>query len=324
MEKVSIIIPVYNVEEYIEQCLNSVLNQTYKELEIIIIDDGSTDLSGKICDQFEKKDSRIKVIHQNNTGAANAKNRGLEEITGEYFTFLDSDDYVETDWIECLIYAIKEFNADVAECDFTKEYVGYSDEVVTTSEICLYSAKRYMQFYIENWTAAIFWNKIFKSTLTANVRFRTEKRCIDDEFYTYKLLTEMQSIVKINKNLYHYRQRYTSAVKSIENKAQITDDALEVLIERYEWIGGKYPDLKKTYINHDIGIMFYFAETFLFTKSTVKRFRKISKYYLLEVLKLQPDIRMLKNAIRLVGISEKKLYSYKELDLKKEKLEYYS
>lgn len=100
LELISVIVPVYNVEKYIRECLDSIVNQTYKNLQIILVDDGSTDNSGKICDEFAKKDSRITVVHQENQGAGVAKNTGLELIEGEYFSIIDSDDYIDLSMYE--------------------------------------------------------------------------------------------------------------------------------------------------------------------------------------------------------------------------------
>ena len=113
---ISIIIPVYRVEKYLEECLNSVINQTYANLEIILIDDGSPDRCGQICDEYAKKDERIEVIHQENQGVSNARNHGIEMAKGKYITFIDSDDYLEQDYIKYLYDEITKFNADISIC----------------------------------------------------------------------------------------------------------------------------------------------------------------------------------------------------------------
>ena len=117
-ELISIIIPIYNVEKYLHCCINSVIRQTYKNLEIILIDDGSPDNCGKICDEYAKKDNRIKVIHKENGGLSSARNAGLDIAKGEYISFVDSDDYVAENFIEKLYKLCKENDADIAECDF--------------------------------------------------------------------------------------------------------------------------------------------------------------------------------------------------------------
>lgn len=121
MNKISIIIPVYQVEKYIRRCLDSILSQTYSNLEIILIDDGSRDMSGKICDEYAIKDSRIKVIHQDNAGVSVARNKGLDICTGDYITFVDSDDFLESFMYEKMMEKVIEYNCDVVMCDCVKD-----------------------------------------------------------------------------------------------------------------------------------------------------------------------------------------------------------
>lgn len=323
MKKVSVIIPVYNVETYLPQCLDSVLAQTYSELEILLVDDGSTDLSGKICDEYRNRDSRICVFHQKNQGAANAKNTGLDYFTGEYVTFLDSDDYVEKDWIETLINVAENLNAKVVECNFKKEFVEYSEEETGCTEpYKIYTSEKYMEQYLEHWTCSLFWNKLFEATLVKDIRFRKERRCIDDEFFTYKLLTKATKIVQINRVLYHYRQRKSSAVTSDKNKYQIADDALEVLLERYYWVGNSYPNLRVKYLQHDVDIMFYFAK-FNFKEDTTKKFKRISWEYVKESIKHWPGIQTMINLVLLLQISKKELLTVKEEQENKNLSEYF-
>ena len=117
---ISVIVPVYNVEKYLVQCINSILNQTIKNLEIILVDDGSLDNSGKICDEFSKKDDRIVAIHKENNGLSSARNAGLEIANGNYIGFVDSDDWLDEHMYEILLKLIKENNSDISCCDFFK------------------------------------------------------------------------------------------------------------------------------------------------------------------------------------------------------------
>lgn len=299
-KKVSIIIPVYNVERYLRECLDSIATQSYPEFEAILVDDGATDTSGMICDEYVKSDPRFKVIHQSNAGSANAKNAGLEQAHGDYITFVDSDDYVEANWLECLVNALECNNADLAECDFKKEFADHAERGNDEAYIPgIYSAEEYLGFYLYNWTCSLFWNKLFKAELTKDIRFRQERRCIDDEFYTYKVISGAVKIVRIEKQLYHYRQRLSSVVSSEKNRLQITDDALEVLIERYEWVSRRFPKLRKIYLQHDVDIMFYFARSCDFCAATQSKFRCISGYYLSQSLYYFPGRITLQNALKL-------------------------
>ena len=282
MKMVSIVVPIYNVERYLPQCLDSITAQTYTDLEIILVDDGSVDGSGTICDRYAQHDSRFLVIHQNNAGAANAKNAGLDRATGDYITFIDSDDYAEQNWIERLVTAAEEFGADVVEYDFDRVYQSHSEVANGYSENCVYTVQEYLGQYLSNWTCSLFWNKLFRRELLSGIRFRKERRCIDDEFFTYKVISGASKILRIPDVLYHYRQRASSAVFSHKNQIQITDDALEILIERYQWICRRFPSLRKVYLAHDVEIMLYFAREFVFTPETVGKFRKTAGFYLWE------------------------------------------
>lgn len=324
MPKVSIIIPIYNVERYLPECLDSILAQTEQNWEAILVDDGATDSSGAICNDYAANDNRFRVIHKENGGAASAKNAGLDAAEGEYVTFIDSDDWVEPDWLEKMLSAFDSAGVDIAECDFTKEYLTHTeqgnDSVRTTG---VFSSQEYLGLYIKNWTCSLFWNKLFKRSLTESIRFRKERRCIDDEFYTYKVIANAKKIVRIEDALYHYRQRASSAVMSPKNRLQITDDALEVLIERYQWISLRFPELRKTYIQHDVEIMFYFARSFDFCDATRLKFRKTAAYYLRQSLLYCPGLLTLRYAVRLCLLNRKKLPAQRATEINKDLSGYY-
>ena len=119
---ISVIIPIYNVETFLPSCIESVINQTYENLEIILIDDGSTDKSGKICDKYSENDSRITVIHKDNEGVAEARNTGIENMSGEYFCFVDGDDYVDNEYISEMYSLTKEYDADISMCSYVYKW----------------------------------------------------------------------------------------------------------------------------------------------------------------------------------------------------------
>ncbi len=279
--KVSIVIPVYNVEKYLPECLDSVLKQSYVNWEAILVDDGSTDGSGKICDDYSAGDPRFRVIHQVNAGAANAKNTGLDHVTGACVAFLDSDDWVEPDWLETLVVTAKERQADVVECDFQKEYIGRS-EIVNRWDAETFTAETYLAQYLSNWTCSLFWNKLYRADLMKDIRFRRERRCIDDEFFTYKVVSGAEKIVRTGRVLYHYRQRASSAVFSVNNQLQITDDIHEVLIERYRWIASRFPMLRRNYLMHDVDTLLYLANHAVYACETANKFGRICRFYLKE------------------------------------------
>ena len=167
LELISVIVPVYNVEKYIRECLDSIVNQTYKNLQIILVDDGSTDNSGKICDEFAKKDSRITVVHQENQGAGAAKNTGLELIEGEYFSIIDSDDYIDLSMYEKMVSLMKQYDSDIVQCLFKQVYVNkiIMRQYSTLKKSCtVLTRQKYLQHFLSDWKFAIFATKIFKTS----------------------------------------------------------------------------------------------------------------------------------------------------------------
>lgn len=308
MDTISIVVPIYNVRPYLEECLGSILRQSYANWEAILVDDGSFDGSEKICEEYAQKDGRFKVFHQKNTGAANAKNLGLDHASGEFITFLDSDDFVESTWLESMIHAAHESQADIVECLFCREYL---DEAVPAvyerGGSGEFTAQAYLAEYLFDWSSSLFWNKLFARKTLEAVRFRRERRCIDDEFFTYKAISGARKVIRLELPLYHYRQRASSAVASKKNQEQITDDALEVLKERYHWISRRFPELRMIYLRHDVDIMFYFAREFVFTDSTITKFHDIRRYYLKECLMHYPGRVTLINAVQLMTFTRGRL-----------------
>lgn len=321
--KVSIIIPVYNVSRYLPQCLDAIAAQSYPGWEAIIVDDGSTDHSGEICDSYAASDPRFRVIHKNNGGSASAKNMGLDHADGTYVAFVDSDDYVEPHWLEKVVQTAQSEQADVVEFAFDKVYRSSAETMKDASQrprVC--SAEEYLSGYLADWSGSLFCNKLFRKELIGEIRFRRERRCIDDEFFTYKVLSGAKKIAVIPDVLYHYRQRASSAVTSGKNQLQITDDALEVLTERYEWICERFPKLKSVYLQHDINILHYFS-TFRHNEQTAAKFRNIARYYMRQVLLCPVDRKTFFNAVKLQLISSRTLQKNTEEQTAKQDLSQY-
>lgn len=310
MDTISIVVPIYNVRPYLEECLDSICKQSYENWEAILVDDGSFDGSERICEEYALKDRRFKVLHQVNTGSANAKNLGLDHATGEYITFLDSDDFVESIWLEELISAAQKTKADIVECLFSKDYMDDTVEVkYERNSRREYTAEEYLAEYLFDWSSSLFCNKLFARKTLEAVRFRRERRCIDDEFFTYKAISGARKVIRLELPLYHYRQRASSAVASKKNQEQITDDALEVLQERYRWISKRFPELRMIYLRHDVDIMFYFAREFVFTDSTIAKFHDTRRYYLKQCLMHYPGRVTLINAVQLMTFTRGRLKS---------------
>jgi len=230
MDKISVIIPVYNVEPYIRKCLDSVINQTYKNLEILLVDDGSTDNSGKICDEYAKNDNRIKVFHKSNGGVSSAKNIGLKHITGKYVGFVDSDDWIEPDMYEILYNALKSENVSVSVASYFKETAAESTPVtnmehipigiVSTRDMLLYPLKRdyYMGF------CGYLWNKLFLANIFLNNNLKFDENINYGEdvlLYIKAILAEKCVGVYVDKQLYHYYQRDESIAHSKSTNVKI-------------------------------------------------------------------------------------------------------
>ena len=289
-DMVSVIVPVYNVRRYLCACVDSLLCQTWTALEVILVDDGSSDGSEQICDDYAARDSRIRVIHQANAGAANAKNAGLDAIHGEYIAFVDSDDWVDPDWIEKLLRASEAQNADVVECDFWMEYVGSCKKgnAPGTFQQILFETDEYLRHYPNQWTCALFWNKLFRASLIRDARFHTERRCVDDEFFTYKAITGANRVLRITDALYHYRQRRSSVTQSEKTLYQRTIDDIDILVERHQWMKVHYPHIAMDYLRHDVDTLLYFAGAYPFNREAVDHFHAVVRYYFRECLRSFP------------------------------------
>lgn len=216
MAEVSIIVPVYQVENYIRQCVDSILTQTFTDFELILVDDGSKDQSGQICDEYARMDERVKVIHTENVRAADARNKGMNQACGNYFMFVDSDDYIEPTMLECLHKNILNEDADIAACNFLyyfendrkKDFATeVKSEVLSGTEI-FYNRKNERNYGY--WT--VVWNKLYKKETFGNVRFRSGKY-YEDEFWANDIYQMNMKIVTIPECLYYYRQHDSSTMK---------------------------------------------------------------------------------------------------------------
>lgn len=211
MPRVSVIVPIYNVENYIQACIDSILTQTYPHIEIILIDDGSPDLCGKICDKYAALDDRIRVIHKENGGLSSARNAGLEFAIGEYIVFVDSDDTIHAKFIEILIGLCDQYDCDIAQCDFL---VGAKDSLKLPlnpkGSLAFYSGKQSVSMLcMGDPRYLVPWNKIYKRKLFYGIRY-PEGRIHEDEFTTYKILWKARKVVTTSQYLYYYLKRSDS------------------------------------------------------------------------------------------------------------------
>lgn len=223
MIKVSVIVPIYNVEQYLVKCIESLLIQSLKDIEIILVDDGATDNSPNICDEYALKDNRVKVIHKQNGGLSDARNIGIEIAQGEYIAFLDSDDWVESNFYEYLYNLIEKEHADIAQCDYVKVY---SDEATidfkeTIKESVHTGIEALYLLHSEEYVKTlVVWNKLYKRELFKNIRFPKGK-VHEDEFTTYKVLHQASKVVNSNLPMVYYRQREGSIMAQEFNEKRL-------------------------------------------------------------------------------------------------------
>lgn len=213
---VSIIIPIYNVEQYLQQCLDSILNQTYTNLEIILVDDGSPDSSPSICDDYAAKDSRVKVIHQKNQGLSAARNAGLDICTGDFLTFVDSDDWIDESFIKTLLEIAQENEADIIICNHKK--ISSTFECADDIKETLYSSSDAETHLIKNYSVpfAISCCKLYHRNIFSKLRFPVGK-INEDEYTSYKAFHYSHKVATTNKALYYYRQREDSITGQNKN-----------------------------------------------------------------------------------------------------------
>lgn len=242
---ISIVLPIYNVEKYLRKCIETVLNQTYTNIEILLVDDGSTDNSGTICDEFEKKDKRIKVIHKINGGLSDARNTGLKHAKGKYISFIDSDDYVSEKYVEELYTLLKTNNAQIAVCNFQR--VKEDGQAISSEDIKseTLSSKEALEklndkkFYP---ASIVAWNKLYDIKLFNHILYPLGK-LHEDEYTTYKLYYEAKKVAVTSNVLYYYRTVQTSITNRTFNKTRL--DVLEALEERMKFF--KEKNEKKLY-----------------------------------------------------------------------------
>lgn len=230
MPKISIIVPIYKVEPYLRRCVDSILNQTFTDFECILVDDGSPDNCPQICDEYAKKDTRIKVIHKANGGLSDARNAGIDIAQGEYLGFVDSDDWIHPQMYEILYKGIVENNVKLSVCAYNETDTEEEFERIDKPVFELYDGMKFLMTY--NVAAVVAWNKLYHRSLFENIRYPVG-RIHEDEFTTYKLLYNSGKIVFCNKNMYFYFMNENGITKGSYSLQKI--DAIYALEERYRF-----------------------------------------------------------------------------------------
>lgn len=278
---ISIIVPIYNVERYLRRCIDSIISQSYSNIEIILIDDGSPDECGKICDEYSKKDSRIKVIHKENEGVSSARNLGLEIISGKYLTFVDPDDYIEKEMIEKLYEWIKKYEADISICGVIDNDENYNILRKTKGKdiILLDRENTFKEFMEEYYFNSVCWAKLYRTDLWKNIRFNEKTKIAED----LEVLCEV--FKKVNKTIVNTKECFYNWLCRSESATKI----------RYNEDWKKEIDMTKN-------IMKYIESTYpKIIDSAIKRYIRINIDCIIRVIKYNynlKEINELKNNIR--------------------------
>lgn len=250
---ISIIIPVYNAERYIRRCIESVLSQTYKEIQVILINDGSTDNTLSILEEYSRSDSRIQLINKDNSGVSKTRNIGIDISDGEYIGFVDADDYLEPEMYEKLYNAIKKTAADVACCGYYQDFDTYKYEI-SVDDSLLADNKTYYelcgtsnilgQYFRQDIRSGIGdgnWNKLFRKDIISDIRYDNTLYCEDVDFQI-KVFEKCKKVVCIKEMLYHYVDNSFSATKKEFNDSKA--GALNVVDDVLNRMLSTYPDIK--------------------------------------------------------------------------------
>lgn len=293
---ISIIIPVWNVDQFLEKCLDSVLGQTYQNLQVILIDDGSPDACGRICDIYAEKDARIEVIHQENAGVCHARNEGMKLVRGEYIGFVDPDDWIAPDMFEYLLNGIKEQRAQIACCRYYR--VTDAEEIYSQCNgmTQVYSSKEAVEelvkhrFILRN----VFWNKLFKAELFSGIEFPVG-RIYEGTAMIYKLLQKAEKVVLLGDPKYYYVDNPSSYIN--QRSIKYLADFSIAHINRYRDLEMEFPEIRVKLMQDFI--------------MEVLKYRYLSGVPQSELEKYREDLNIIRTFIE-----ENKTFIYKEIGLK--------
>lgn len=274
---VSVIIPVYNVQQYLPQCVESILAQTYQELEIILVDDGSTDGSGKLCDELARKDDRVQVIHKANGGLSDARNAGIAACSGEFVFYLDSDDYLEQDTISALVSIQTECHAEVVIGNYAYTYSDHEDIAQPdTGIIREYTRKEAISLLMQGKLQTFAWGKLIRADIAKRHTFPVGK-LFEDHFWTHLIFQDCEKVAYSSKPIVHYRQRENS-ISYTFNLNRL--DIIEGWRERIAFLQQHYPDMVETYLRRCAGDILSLAWLVLtrMRKNKKQGFMKLRKF----------------------------------------------
>ena len=309
--ELSIIVPIYKVEKQLEQCIKSILNQSFTNFELILVDDGSPDMCGHICDEYEKKDSRIKVIHKKNGGLSDARNAGLDIALGKYIGFVDSDDIIHPQMYEKLYNCINKSNLDIVQCKF-KRFKSIEEININISDSELnfkeYNSQDAIIDLIDNNKINVnAWNKLYKRELFQNERYPKGK-IHEDEFLTYKLIYNSSKIGYIDEELYYYYENNNGIMNGSNILKRL--DRIEALEERSSFF---LNNGNKDLYNKSNTALFFALNKLYFIFKRNKQLRKEEQYINLlkdKIIKtasiLSDNVYLSKQNIKIVNLINKR------------------
>lgn len=239
--ELSIVVPVYNVEDYIHECIQSILSQTFKDFELILVNDGSTDRSGAICDEHAEKDQRIRVIHKENGGQSSARNRGIDAAKGNYIGFIDSDDWIEPEMYEILYTRLVENDADISACNMMQYEKGETKHLYChkTDDVSYDRDSAMDELYLNERLTFSPCNKLYKKALFEGIRFK-EGYILEDMDFSYRMMHQAGKIYYTGQALYNYRYNEKSTMRKIFSKKRL--DEFEVRKNMYLFYQKNYPN----------------------------------------------------------------------------------
>ncbi len=309
--KISVIVPVYKTEKYLEKCISSIVNQNYKNLEIILVDDGSPDNCPKICDEWAKKDSRIIVIHKNNGGLADARNAALEIYTGDYVVFIDSDDWVDSDYVSFLYSKINDSKADVVCCDFYFEFLDRETEIIET-ESHTFVSNVLISFLYDEIRPEVC-SKMYSRRIIGDLRVNVDNKYAEDVPFNYYICKKCSKLVNTGIPKYHYLQNsgnslttpylsyarvesyklYLQIISECKNNEKIYDAAI------WRFTRGTLAILSRVMLVPEYCEKYYdeIAENISCYKSDIIRNRKVSMRDKIIVIALSVNRKLFKNVV---------------------------
>lgn len=285
---ISIIVPVYNVREYLPRCIESIANQTYKKLEIILVDDGSTDDSGSVCDEYAQKDKRVTVIHKENGGLSDARNFGLPVATGKYISFIDSDDYVHPRMFEILLYFAQKKNSDMVTCAYERDDESIFRTEISISDIIPVYLDGHKNFdEIIDFSNVVAWGRLYKKNVFEGITFPVGK-LHEDEHIIHRVLYKCKNVVCLREKLYFYR-RNSNSITSVLTEKHI-HDALNAFEDRINFA------LEHNWIELLPSALRRYPEYCIYAYNTIKEQKNKNYLYILKKIR-----QNLKNMIKKYG-----------------------